>query len=405
MSEYQHYQFEVDTPLTDGQLAQIRALTTRASLTRHSFVNTYSWGDFKGDPRLLVETHYDAHLYFANWGTRRLILRWPATALSLDTARAYCAGDSAEAWESNGYVLLALESDPEDDIEDFNDLFGIDEDDFDEDGDRDEQWLPSIARARRQVAEGDLRLLYLAWLLRAHNGELDDDDLEPAVPPGLADLPEPLADLATFLRIDEDLIAAAAQHAPPPPPRPTLADHRVWTAALGTQEKDTVLARLIHDGDPQLLSGLRRRFLESRPPSGPAPAPRTVAELFAAVPARKRLRIARQEQREAEERDRAVRQALEAQDRRLADLQHDPETAWHRVGELLSQRGTRHYPEIVRLLGDLAALADRDATTGAFAERYARFIAAHGTKKALMRDLRAGGPACTALIALTPATD
>ncbi|WP_392958116.1 hypothetical protein [Streptomyces sp. LN245] len=400
MSEYQHYQFEADAPLTDGQLAQVRALTTRASLTRHSFVNTYSWGDFKGNPQLLVETHYDAHLYFANWGTRRLILRWPATVLPLETAQTYCAGASANSWQSNGYVLIALESDPDDDVEDFDVLF-----DFEEDGDRDEQWLPSITRARQQVAEGDLRLLYLAWLLRAHNGELDDDDLEPVVPPGLADLPEPLADLATFLRIDEDLIAAAARHAPSPTPRPALAAHRAWTATLDTQEKDTVLAQLIHDGDPHLLAGLRRRFLDSQPAGGPAPAPRTVAELCAAVPAQKTLRIAREEQREAEERDRAVRQALEAQDRRLTDLQHDPETAWHRVAELLSQRGTRHYPEIVRLLGDLAALADRDATTGAFAERYARFIATHRTKKALMRELRAGGPACTALIALTPATD
>ncbi|WP_331755509.1 hypothetical protein [Streptomyces sp. NBC_01643] len=39
-----------------------------------------------------------------------------------------------------------------------------------------------------RVAEGDLRLLYLAWLLCLQNGELDDD-LEPAVPPGLAALP------------------------------------------------------------------------------------------------------------------------------------------------------------------------------------------------------------------------
>ncbi|MEW1648630.1 hypothetical protein [Streptomyces sp. NPDC091219] len=62
MSEYQHYQFAVDEPLTDEQLAESRALTTRACLTRHSFVNTYGWGDFKGTARMLVETHYDAHL-------------------------------------------------------------------------------------------------------------------------------------------------------------------------------------------------------------------------------------------------------------------------------------------------------------------------------------------------------
>ncbi|MFI0967901.1 hypothetical protein ACH4S8_42085 [Streptomyces sp. NPDC021080] len=394
MSEYQHYQFTVDTPLTDGQLAQIRALTTRAHLTRHSFVNTYSWGDFKGDPRLLVETHYDAHLYFANWGTRRLILRWPASALPLDTARAYCAGDSAQSWESNGRVLIALESDPEDDVEDFNDLFGFEENDFDEAGGRDEAWLPSIARARRPVAEKDLRLLYLAWLLRLHGGELDDDDVEPSVPPGLADLPEPLTDLAAFLRIDGDLIAAAAQHSPPLAPRPTLAAHRAWTATLDPQDKDAVPARLLHDGAPQPLPGLRRRLLNSQPALGPTPPPRTVAKLRAAASAHKALRLGREEQQAAEERERAVRQAHEAQHRRLADLQHDPEAAWHRVGELLTPRGTRNYPEVVRLLSDLAALADREGTTAAFTQRYTRFIAAHRTKKALLRDLRAGGPAC-----------
>lgn len=395
MSEYQHYQFAVDEPLTDGQLAKIRALTTRARLTRHTFVNTYGWGNFKGDPQQLVETHYDAHLYFANWGTRRLILRWPATALPLETAQRYCAGDSADSRESGGYVLIALESDNEDDPEDFNDLFG-------DDGDRDEQWLPSITRARRHVAEGDLRLLYLAWLLCAQGGELDDDDLEPPVPPGLGDLPEPLADLATFLRIDEDLIAAAAQRSAQPASRPPLAAHRAWIAALDAAEKDAVLATLLHSGDLQALDGLRRRFQGTHRPTGPAPARRTVAELRAAVPAHRARRIAGEEQRQADERERAARVLREAQNRRLADLQHDPEAAWRRVGDLLSHRGTRHYPQVVTLLGDLAALADREGATAAFAERYAGFVAAHRTKRALMRDLRAGGPACAALIALTP---
>lgn len=383
MSEYQHYQFAVDEPLTDGQLAEIRALTTRARLTRHSFVNTYGWGGFKGNARMLVETHYDAHLYFANWGTRRLILRWPAAALPLDTAQTYCAGDSADSWESGGYVLIALESDNEDDPEDFNDLFG-------DDGDRDEQWLPSITRARRHVAEGDLRLLYLVWLLCAQGGELDEDDLEPPLPPGLGDLPEPLADLATFLRIDEDLIAAAAQRSPRPAPRPPLAAHRAWISALDAGQKDAVLATLLHSGDLQPLHELRRRFQDTRTPNGPAPARRTVAEIRAAVPAQRTRRIAREEQQEADERERAAREQREAQNRRLADLQHDPEAAWQRVGDLLVRRGTRHYPEVVRLLGDLAALADREGATAAFGERYAGVIAAHRTKRALMRDLRAG---------------
>lgn len=399
MSEYQHYQFVVDAPLSDGQLAEIRALTTRARLTRHSFVNTYGWGDFKGDPHVLVETHYDAHLYFANWGTRQVILRWPATTLPLDVAKAYCLGDSTTSGEGGGYVLITLESDPEDEVEDFNDLF-----DHEDGGDRDEQWLPSIARARHQVAEGDLRLLYLAWLLSLHNGELDDDDLEPVVPAGLADLPDPLADLATFLRIDTDLIAAAATRSPQPALRPSLATYRAWIATLDAAEKDTVLAHLLH-GDAQALPGLRRRFWDTQPAANLGPALRTVAELRAAVPAQRARRIAREEQQEAQDREREARKEREAQNRRLADLHHDPEAAWKRVAELLALRGSRHYGEVVTLLDDLEALADRAGTKNVFTDRYDRLITAHRTRKALLRDLRARGPVTATLITLTPAMD
>ncbi|MGW3061752.1 hypothetical protein ACWC98_38435 [Streptomyces goshikiensis] len=385
MTEYQHYQFICDEPLSDGQLAEIRALTTRARLTRHSFVNTYGWGDFKGDPEALVSSHYDGHLYFANWNTRRVILRWPATDLSADTAQAYCTADSALSWESGTSVLIALESDPEDGAEDFNDLF----DQPTGHTDSSERWLPSIARGRPLVADGDLRLLYLAWLLCLHNGDLDDTDLEPPVPPGLADLPEPLADLATFLRIDPDLIAAAAEHSSPPPSRPSIADCQAWIHSLDTADKDRVLAELLHAPGSRSLTGLRRRFLAAQPARGRAHEPRTVAELRALVPAQAAARTAREELAKEKARFREEQERRAAQDRRLAVLQHDPEAAWRRVEDLLTLGGTRHYPEVVRTLGDLGALADREGAGEVFAHRYSRFISGHRTKKALLRDLDA----------------
>ena len=52
MSEYQYYEFTaVDRPLTGREQAELRSLSTRADITATSFVNTYEWGDFKGDPR------------------------------------------------------------------------------------------------------------------------------------------------------------------------------------------------------------------------------------------------------------------------------------------------------------------------------------------------------------------
>ncbi|MGI5191086.1 hypothetical protein ACQEVI_23300 [Promicromonospora sp. CA-289599] len=83
MSEYQYYEFlAIDRPLTAEQQAAVRELSTRAQISATSFMNEYDWGDFKGDPLQLVRRYYDAHLYYANWGTRRLILRLPATALT-----------------------------------------------------------------------------------------------------------------------------------------------------------------------------------------------------------------------------------------------------------------------------------------------------------------------------------
>ena len=61
MSEYQYYEFTaVDRPLTTREQAELRSLSTRADITATSFVNTYEWGDFKGDPRQLMERYFDA---------------------------------------------------------------------------------------------------------------------------------------------------------------------------------------------------------------------------------------------------------------------------------------------------------------------------------------------------------
>ena len=74
MSEYQYYEFlAVDRPLTTAEQAEVRQLSTRARITATSFTNEYHWGDFKGSPDQLMQHYYNAHLYFANWGTRRAL--------------------------------------------------------------------------------------------------------------------------------------------------------------------------------------------------------------------------------------------------------------------------------------------------------------------------------------------
>ena len=84
MSEYQYYAFQaLDRRLGEAEREALRVLSTRARITATSFTNHYEWGDFKGDPRRLMERCFDLHLYLANWGTRRLMMRLPKRLLEV----------------------------------------------------------------------------------------------------------------------------------------------------------------------------------------------------------------------------------------------------------------------------------------------------------------------------------
>ncbi len=90
MSEYQYYEFVViDEPLTPEQMAELRACSSRASITPTGFVNDYQWGDLKGDPVDWMRRYFDAHVYVANWCACLLYLRVPKNAFDAGTFRAF----------------------------------------------------------------------------------------------------------------------------------------------------------------------------------------------------------------------------------------------------------------------------------------------------------------------------
>jgi hypothetical protein len=90
MSEYQCYEFvALDRPLTSKEMAELRAISTRAEITPTRFWNEYQYGNLKTDPAKLVERYFDAHIYLANWGTHRLMLRMPTNRVDVRGLRPY----------------------------------------------------------------------------------------------------------------------------------------------------------------------------------------------------------------------------------------------------------------------------------------------------------------------------
>jgi len=67
MSEYQYFEFAaIDRPLTDGEMAALRAVSTRAVITPSGFVNHYEWGGLKADPLDWMRRYFDAFIYLAD---------------------------------------------------------------------------------------------------------------------------------------------------------------------------------------------------------------------------------------------------------------------------------------------------------------------------------------------------
>jgi hypothetical protein len=136
-------------------------------ITPTSFVNEYQWGDFKGDEDAWMERYFDAFLYFANWGTRTLKLRLPARLLDPEIVRVCCHDNTTSFQQKNGNVILTFCSE-NDGGDDAYDLEGP-------------GLLSSLISVRAELARGDLRALYLGWLVAIQNGEVDVETMAGSV--------------------------------------------------------------------------------------------------------------------------------------------------------------------------------------------------------------------------------
>jgi hypothetical protein len=375
MSEYQYYEFRaVDRPLTDAEMREMRAVSSRAEITPTRFVNEYNWGDFKGRPDQWMERWFDAFLYLANWGSRQLMLRLPADALELETARRYCVGESARVWAHGGFVILS---------------FGLEEEDgdsWDEDG---SGWLASILPLRDEIAGGDHRALYLGWLLDAQAGDREDDEPEPPVPPGLATPSRALKAFIDFLRVDPDLVQAAAEGSPPMAAGPDEGALPGWIAALPQAEKTELLVRVAGDAPASVRAELLRRFRQAhRTVTAPPEGGRTVSELLQAAERISKERSRAEAQRAAREKERREREAAKARALHLDRLAPREEEAWGEVDALVALKQSKAYDQAVSLLKDLRDLATRDGREPTFAARLQALREAHATKRSFLDRLR-----------------
>jgi len=378
MSEYQYYEFRaVDKPLTEKDLQALRNISTRARITPTSFVNEYNWGDLKADPLKLVERYFDAFLYVANWGTHWFMLKVPQSLVDVDLVNEYLFGESVVIHEKGDHLIFEFTSETED-----------------YEWEESEGWLSSLISLRAEILQGDYRSLYLAWLFCAQMGEIEDDELEPPVPPNLADFNTPLKSFVDFMRIDTDLIAVAVENSIHEGRQTDPAALKAWIRILPESEKDDILFRLIAEPSPHLGSGLMQRFhqtVSAKANSKMRKQQRTVKDLISKAETFAEERKRRASEQKAREQARKKKERAIAREKYIKGLDGHEDSIWKKVNKFIDSKQPAKYDEAVKLLVDLRDLNKMTGKENAFNKRLKTICENHHRKLNFLNRMRMKG--------------
>lgn len=233
MSEYQYYEFQaIDRPLSKQEQDEIRKLSSRVKLTPTQAIFEYHYGDFRGGPEEVLTQYFDMMFYIANWGTWQLMFRFPKAIVDPNWFQPYELEDTITVSKTSKYVILDIQITEEEGVRGW--IEG-------------EVWMPRLLPLRDELLKGDLRLLYLVWLRTAPylaENTLEDDPVEPPIPPNLDKLSESLQAFIELVELDRDLVAAAAQASDRQKPiaEPPLEN---WLEELSADEKQEFLLKLV----------------------------------------------------------------------------------------------------------------------------------------------------------------
>jgi hypothetical protein len=370
MSEYQYHEWQtLERPLTAAEQNAVNELSSHIDVTSTQANVTYHWSDFKHDPIEVLAKYFDAYLYLANWGTRRLAFRFHKGLVDVHAIDAYCDEYHLNIKSIGAVQVLEFEMNEEEGFDKWIEERGL---------------LSTLARLRDDIIQGDYRALYLAWLkaMSQESGGYEEDeedpenffnDPEPPLPAGLKQLTPPLKALVDFFEIGPFLVSAAAERSPSLFPAKQV-DFAHLISRLNRQECDEFLLK-IANAEPGAVAALRKRLLSFGKTIPDIQAdPRTFGELLKTA---ERLRKAE-----------AKRQAEEKRKKHIAEMQElakREEQTWQNVENLIQSGYTAsNYEDATTLLDRLQQLAEFQGTQTNFENRLQRLVEKYKSRSALM---------------------
>jgi len=393
MSTYEYFEFiAVERPLSNAEVAELRAASSRATITSNAFVNEYHFGNFKGNARDWLGRFFDAHVHSASWGACDLTLALPGETWSDEVLAPFVEGGIGTGWtpafriERRGDKLLLTWAFTEDDVDDER---------FWNEGDG-PGWAARLLPLRDELLRGDPRPLYLGWLARWNRGEIEtatgeaDDVCEPPLPAGLGALTPAQEALVEFAMIDVDLLGSAAA-ASAPLPRAGGEDRALehWLEQRSADELRDVARLLLAGRGAAAERSLRRAWLASvdEPDASATSLRRTVSMIEAGVEAIRDQRI----DAERQERERIEQRGAAERARYLVSVAKRADAQWTLIDAELERGIANAYDTALVSLRDLHDALEVASRGAEYHARFDVLMERHGRRPAWLRRLRNAG--------------
>lgn len=390
MSEFQYFEFKaLERPLTKEEQGILRTFSTRARISARSFINEYHWGNFKGDKLGWMKKYFDAHLYLSNFGSRALHLRVPLSLVDLINIRPYEVDEVLEAHETARHLVLSFYSDEDS---------GRDYDEHDEDP---SEVMDSLLPIRDEIARGDLRALYIVWLLAVRNGLVDEKEIEPPVPDGLGELSAALESFVSFLWLKPEIVEVASLNSGSLlTSAPSGVTAMSWVDSLSPDEKDDWLVRLLADEEGiatiQYQQAFKHAVLAARLSNGRCATSSSIPRRSAGELLKEaNILVERKDQaakrRGAEEQETKIRKEAVERLAYLKSLVGQEDNVWKSIIALTATSTPANYDSGVKKLVELRDIAALTGEQTAFGKRLAEFRSLRSRKLSFIKRLDGAG--------------
>lgn len=330
MSEYQYYEFQtIGRTLDKVSLQKLEELSSRAIVTSSKAIYTYSYSDFRGDPKEILADYFDIMLYLTNFGERQLMFRLPLNLIDPSKLDIYCREDVISYSIHGDFLVLDLSI-------------------YDEEGGgwvEGEGLLDNLIMIRNDLLLGDFRALYMVWLAAIQFYLIGEDEFEPPIPDNLKKLPNRLNCLIDYFKLNNFLVKAAAELSTEVTKSAEVLEKLITN--LADQEKNQFLLGLLND-EPDLKIKFEKKLEDCISKNGKKNQfnPRSAGELKDSA-----------EKIYDQENKKIKMEKEEIRNKQLQLLVGQEGKIWGEINNFMSLKTAKGYDMAVKLLHDLKDLS------------------------------------------------